>query len=73
MVGEHNVLNALAAVAVALQLGFTPSDAVSALSTMTGMFRRVSSRIWRARNSLPSITGIIMSSRIRSGGLFVRR
>ena len=30
LVGEHNVLNALAAVAVALQFGFTPSDAVTA-------------------------------------------
>ena len=40
MVGEHNVLNALAAVAVALQLGFTPSDAVSALSTMTPVEKR---------------------------------
>jgi len=34
LVGEHNVLNALAAVAVGLQRGLTPSAAVRALATL---------------------------------------
>lgn len=40
LVGEHNVLNALAAVAIALQQGFAPSDAVKALATMTPVEKR---------------------------------
>jgi UDP-N-acetylmuramoyl-tripeptide--D-alanyl-D-alanine ligase len=40
LVGEHNVLNALAAVAVALQFGFTPSDAVTALNSMAPVEKR---------------------------------
>jgi UDP-N-acetylmuramoyl-tripeptide--D-alanyl-D-alanine ligase len=34
LVGEHNVLNALAAVAVALDRGLTPAEAVGALATL---------------------------------------
>ncbi|HWR37259.1 MAG TPA: UDP-N-acetylmuramoyl-tripeptide--D-alanyl-D-alanine ligase [Clostridia bacterium] len=34
LVGEHNILNALAAVSVALQQGITPSDAVSSLASL---------------------------------------
>jgi len=34
LVGEHNVLNALAAVAVGLESGLKPSQAVSALATL---------------------------------------
>ena len=40
LVGEHNVLNALAAVAVALEQGIPPSDAVAALATMTPVEKR---------------------------------
>ncbi|HEX6881716.1 MAG TPA: UDP-N-acetylmuramoyl-tripeptide--D-alanyl-D-alanine ligase [Terriglobales bacterium] len=40
LVGEHNILNALAAVGVALQVGFTPSDAVAALATMSPVEKR---------------------------------
>jgi UDP-N-acetylmuramoyl-tripeptide--D-alanyl-D-alanine ligase len=40
LVGEHNVLNALAAVAVALQLGFKPSEGVAALATMAPVEKR---------------------------------
>ncbi|MGE5109414.1 MAG: UDP-N-acetylmuramoyl-tripeptide--D-alanyl-D-alanine ligase [Acidobacteriaceae bacterium] len=40
LVGEHNVLNALAAVAVALQLGFKPSEAAAALATMAPVEKR---------------------------------
>jgi UDP-N-acetylmuramoyl-tripeptide--D-alanyl-D-alanine ligase len=35
LVGEHNILNALAAVAVALARGLKPSEAVAALATLT--------------------------------------
>jgi len=35
LVGEHNILNALAAVAVGLARGLKPSDAVAALATLT--------------------------------------
>jgi len=34
LVGVHNIYNALAAVAVALEWGFTPSDAAAALATL---------------------------------------
>ena len=40
LVGEHNVLNALAAVAVALQFGFTPSEAVTARGSMVPVEKR---------------------------------
>ncbi len=40
LVGEHNVLNALAAVAVGLERGLTPSEAVSALATMAPADKR---------------------------------
>ncbi|MGB2605705.1 MAG: UDP-N-acetylmuramoyl-tripeptide--D-alanyl-D-alanine ligase [Candidatus Sulfotelmatobacter sp.] len=40
LVGEHNVLNALAAVAVGLERGLTPSEAVSALATMAAADKR---------------------------------
>ena len=40
LVGEHNVLNALAAVAVALEQGISPSDAVAALGTMAPVEKR---------------------------------
>jgi UDP-N-acetylmuramoyl-tripeptide--D-alanyl-D-alanine ligase len=40
LVGEHNVLNALAAVAVALELGISPSNAVTALGTMSPVEKR---------------------------------
>lgn len=40
LVGEHNVLNALAAVAVALEQGISPSDAVAALATMSPVDKR---------------------------------
>ena len=40
LVGEHNVFNALAAVAVGLQRGMKPSDAVRALSTVTAPDKR---------------------------------
>jgi UDP-N-acetylmuramoyl-tripeptide--D-alanyl-D-alanine ligase len=40
LVGEHNVLNALAAVAVAMQFGFQPSEAVAALATMAPVEKR---------------------------------
>jgi UDP-N-acetylmuramoyl-tripeptide--D-alanyl-D-alanine ligase len=40
LVGEHNVLNALAGVAVAIQLGFRPSEAASALATMAPVEKR---------------------------------
>lgn len=40
LVGEHNVLNALAAVAVGLEQGISPSEAVAALATMTPVEKR---------------------------------
>lgn len=40
LVGEHNILNALAAVAVALEQGISPSDAVAALATMAPVDKR---------------------------------
>ena len=40
LVGEHNVLNALAAVAVGLERGMKPSEAVQALSTLTASEKR---------------------------------
>jgi UDP-N-acetylmuramoyl-tripeptide--D-alanyl-D-alanine ligase len=39
-VGTHNVYNALAAVAVALERGLTPSEAVAALATLTPADKR---------------------------------
>jgi len=40
LVGEHNVLNALAAVAVGLERGLKPSEAVNALATMAPADKR---------------------------------
>lgn len=40
LVGEHNVLNALAAVAVGLERGLKPIDAVQALGTLTASEKR---------------------------------
>jgi UDP-N-acetylmuramoyl-tripeptide--D-alanyl-D-alanine ligase len=40
LVGEHNVLNALAAVAVGLERGMKPSEAVAALATLAPAERR---------------------------------
>jgi UDP-N-acetylmuramoyl-tripeptide--D-alanyl-D-alanine ligase len=40
LVGEHNVLNALAAVAVGLERGLTPSEAVGALATLVPADKR---------------------------------
>src|ERR1700733_6144327 len=40
LVGTHNIYNALAAVAVALQQGMTPSEAISALSTLVPADKR---------------------------------
>jgi UDP-N-acetylmuramoyl-tripeptide--D-alanyl-D-alanine ligase len=40
LVGEHNVLNALAAVAVGLERGLKPSEAVGALATLTPADKR---------------------------------
>jgi UDP-N-acetylmuramoyl-tripeptide--D-alanyl-D-alanine ligase len=40
LVGEHNVLNALAAVAVGLEWGLTPSEAVSAMGSMAPADKR---------------------------------
>jgi UDP-N-acetylmuramoyl-tripeptide--D-alanyl-D-alanine ligase len=40
LVGEHNVLNALAAVAVGLERGLKPSEAVGALSTLAPADKR---------------------------------
>jgi UDP-N-acetylmuramoyl-tripeptide--D-alanyl-D-alanine ligase len=40
LVGAHNVLNALAAVAVALERGMKPSEAAAALSTLTPAEKR---------------------------------
>jgi len=40
LVGEHNVLNALAAVAVAMQLGFKPSEAAAVLANMAPVEKR---------------------------------
>jgi UDP-N-acetylmuramoyl-tripeptide--D-alanyl-D-alanine ligase len=40
LVGTHNVSNALAAVAVALERGLTPSEAVAALATLTPADKR---------------------------------
>lgn len=40
LVGEHNVLNALAAVAVGLERGLTPSEAVGALAMMAAPEKR---------------------------------
>jgi UDP-N-acetylmuramoyl-tripeptide--D-alanyl-D-alanine ligase len=40
LVGTHNIYNALAAVAVALQRGFSPSEAVAALASLTPADKR---------------------------------
>ena len=40
LVGTHNIYNALAAVAVALQRGFNPSEAVAALASLTPADKR---------------------------------
>lgn len=40
LVGEHNVFNALAAIAVALEFGITPGDAIAALRTMAAVDKR---------------------------------
>jgi len=40
LVGMHNISNALAAVATALQRGFSPSDAVAALSSISAADKR---------------------------------
>jgi UDP-N-acetylmuramoyl-tripeptide--D-alanyl-D-alanine ligase len=40
LVGEHNILNALAAVAVALERGLTPAEAVAALATLAPAEKR---------------------------------
>src|SRR4029077_10689698 len=40
LVGEHNVLNALAAVAVGLEQGLKPSEAVAALATLAPADKR---------------------------------
>jgi UDP-N-acetylmuramoyl-tripeptide--D-alanyl-D-alanine ligase len=40
LVGEHNVLNALAAVAVGLERGLKPSEAVAALATLSPADKR---------------------------------
>ncbi len=40
LVGEHNVLNSLAAAAVAMQFGFCPSEAAAALATMAPVEKR---------------------------------
>jgi UDP-N-acetylmuramoyl-tripeptide--D-alanyl-D-alanine ligase len=40
LVGEHNVLNALAAVAVGLERGLKPSEAVGALATLSAADKR---------------------------------
>lgn len=40
LVGEHNILNALAAIAVALQSGISPTAAISSLATMTPVEKR---------------------------------
>ena len=40
LVGEHNVLNALAAVAVAIEQGLQPSTAIAALATMSPADKR---------------------------------
>ncbi len=40
LVGEHNVLNALAAVAVGVERGLKPSEAVGALATLTAAEKR---------------------------------
>jgi UDP-N-acetylmuramoyl-tripeptide--D-alanyl-D-alanine ligase len=40
LVGEHNILNALAAIAVALQCGISPTAAISSLATMTPVEKR---------------------------------
>jgi UDP-N-acetylmuramoyl-tripeptide--D-alanyl-D-alanine ligase len=40
LMGEHNVLNGLAAIAVALEQGITPSDAITALRTMVPVEKR---------------------------------
>ncbi len=40
LVGEHNVLNALAAIAVALERGIKPSEAVGALATLAPAEKR---------------------------------
>jgi len=40
LVGEHNVLNALAAVAVGLERGLNPSEAVGALATLAAADKR---------------------------------
>jgi UDP-N-acetylmuramoyl-tripeptide--D-alanyl-D-alanine ligase len=40
LVGEHNILNALAAVAVAVERGFKPSETVAALATLAPSDKR---------------------------------
>jgi len=40
LVGEHNILNALAAIAVGLERGLKPSEAVTALATLTPSDKR---------------------------------
>ena len=40
LVGEHNVLNALAAVAAGLERGLKPADAIEALATLTASEKR---------------------------------
>lgn len=40
LMGEHNILNALAAIAVALEQGISPSDAIAALRTMVPVEKR---------------------------------
>jgi UDP-N-acetylmuramoyl-tripeptide--D-alanyl-D-alanine ligase len=40
LIGRHNIYNSLAAVAVALQHGFTPSEAVAALSSLAPADKR---------------------------------
>jgi UDP-N-acetylmuramoyl-tripeptide--D-alanyl-D-alanine ligase len=40
LVGEHNVLNALAAVAVGLERGLTPAEAIGALATLSPADKR---------------------------------
>jgi UDP-N-acetylmuramoyl-tripeptide--D-alanyl-D-alanine ligase len=40
LVGEHNVLNALAAVAVGVDRGLQPSEAIASLSTLTAADKR---------------------------------
>jgi UDP-N-acetylmuramate: L-alanyl-gamma-D-glutamyl-meso-diaminopimelate ligase len=41
MLGKHNILNALAAVAAAAQVGVMPSQAIAALNTFSGVKKRL--------------------------------